>query len=65
MLIPTAPATELFDADLFPPPKADKLVVYSKYGITTISTFQPGFHLAWGYMPKVPESVKQKQRSMQ
>lgn len=58
--IPTAPVTELYDAALFPPPKARKLVVASKYGVTTVGTFQPGFHVAWGYMPKLPATVKER-----
>lgn len=58
--IPTAPVTELYDAELYPPPLAKKLIVYSKYGVTTAGVFQPGFHVAWGYCPKVPASVKER-----
>ncbi|WP_274585838.1 hypothetical protein V9W64_10625 [Neisseria leonii] len=58
--IPTAPRTELYDASVHKPPKAVKLLVYSKYGITTVGRFVDGFHLAWGYLPQVPRSVKHR-----
>lgn len=57
--IPTAETVVLYDASLFPPPaNALKLLVHSVYGVTSVGQFDPNFHVAWGYMPKVPDSVK-------
>ena len=56
----TAPTVTLFDAEIHPPPKGAVLLILSKYNVLTKGTFQPGFHVAWGYLPKTPASVKQR-----
>ena len=55
----TASTVTLFDAEIHPPPKGAVLLTLSKYNVLTKGTFQPGFHVAWGYLPKTPTSVKQ------
>ena len=56
----TASTVTLFDAEIHPPPKGAVLLTLSKYNVLTKGTFQPGFHVAWGYLPKTPTSVKQR-----
>lgn len=57
--IPTAASVSFTDANLTPPPsRAQKLVLLSKYGVTTIGTYQAGFHVAWAPLPKKPTSLK-------
>jgi hypothetical protein len=59
--IPTARSVSFIDADLQPPPSgAQKLILLSRYGVTTIGTFQEDFHVAWAPLPKIPASVKAK-----
>lgn len=59
--IPTAWLVQFVDAQVQPPPSgAQKLILLSRYGVTTIGTFQAGFHVAWAPLPKIPESVKQQ-----
>lgn len=60
MKIPTKNQVQLIDVDDEMPPKADKLLLLSKYGVLNIGTFQQGFHLAWSPLPKIPASVKEK-----
>ncbi|MRN38583.1 hypothetical protein CRG49_002125 [Neisseria sp. N95_16] len=57
----TSPLVELFDAVEHSPPKeATKLLVLSKYGILGLGSFDSNFHVAWGYLPKIPKSVKER-----
>lgn len=59
--IPTARSVSFIDAEVQPPPSgAQKLILLSQYGVTTIGTFQAGFHVAWAPLPKIPASVKAK-----
>lgn len=60
MIVPTAKTIELIDVRDQSPPRADKLILLSMYGVTSIGTYQPGFHVAWAPMPKAPESVKRR-----
>ena len=56
----TASTVTLFDAEIHPPPKGAVLLILSKYNVLTKGTFQQGFHVAWGYLPKTPASVKRR-----
>lgn len=57
--IPTALAAVFKDVRYHKPPqRAAKLILLSKYGVTTIGTYQPGFHIAWAELPKVPATLK-------
>lgn len=59
--IPTARSVSFIDAEVQSPPSgAQKLILLSQYGVTTIGTFQAGFHVAWAPLPKIPASVKAK-----
>lgn len=58
---PTAESSVLYDADKVKPPKAaKKLLLLTRYGILTIGRFDCDSHIAWGYLPKIPASVKSK-----
>lgn len=58
---PTAESVTLLDAELHNPPTgAKKLLLLTKYGILTIGVFDPDSHVAWGYLPKIPQSVKDR-----
>ena len=58
---PSALNVQLFDAEITKPPKHNKLILY-RDGITTIGKFVNGFHEAWAYLPKAPESLKERKR---
>lgn len=58
--IPTAASSTLQDAALFPPPKATKLLLLSRFGVLAVGTYQPEFHVAWAPLPKIPATVKDK-----
>ena len=60
MKVGTAPVVELFDAERVPPPKGITLLVLSRYGVLTKGLFQPDFHVAWAYLPKIPSSVRER-----
>lgn len=49
---------EFLDCAEYPPPRATKLILYSRYGIATIGTYQPGFHIGWLPLPTVPDSLR-------
>lgn len=53
----TARVTELFDPLIYPPPKAQTLLVINEGGVLIKSPWYDGA-LAWGYLPQIPESVK-------
>lgn len=59
-IIPTSKTVELIDVEYQKPPKADKLILLSKYHILSIGTFVEGFHIAWSPLPKIPQSIKDK-----
>lgn len=49
---------EFLDCALYPPPKATKLLLLSRYGIATVGTYQPGFHLGWLPLPTIPSGLR-------
>lgn len=55
--IVTASVTVLFDPLLYPPPVGQTLLVVNPGGVLTKSTWYEGA-MAWGYLPKIPDSVK-------
>lgn len=58
---PTAESSVLYDADkVKPPATAKKLLLLTQYGILTIGRFDRDSHVAWGYLPKIPASVKSR-----
>lgn len=58
-LNPTAPVTELFDPLLHPPPRGASLLLINEGGVLVIGQWYDGA-LAWGYKPKIPQSVKDR-----
>lgn len=58
---PSAASVQLFDAEIIKPPKHNKLILY-RDGITTVGKFIHGWHEAWAYLPKAPESLKERKR---
>lgn len=57
---PTNGEWELFDPLEYPPPRAASLLLINEGGVLTIGPWYDGC-LAWGYKPKIPASVKQRQ----
>ena len=55
----TAEVTELFDPLIKPPPKGQTLLVINNGGVLIKSQWYDGA-LAWGYLPKIPKSVKDR-----
>lgn len=60
MLVPTTTALYFKDPDKYPPPRHNKLIVLSRYGVASIGTFAKGFHVGWVELPKIPEAIKEK-----
>jgi len=58
-LIKTAPVTVLFDPLIYPPPAGTLLLVINEGGVLIKSHWYSGA-LAWGYLPQIPETVKQR-----
>ena len=56
---PTASVTELYDPLINPPPRGETLLVVNPGGVLHRSTWYDGA-MAWGYMPKIPQSVKDR-----
>lgn len=55
---PTAPVTELFDPLIYPPPRnGEQLLLINRGGVLIIGPWHDGF-LAWGFKPRIPDSVK-------
>ena len=57
--IKTAKVAELFDPLVHTPPVGAMLLVINPGGVLTKSTWYKGA-LAWGYLPKIPQSVKDR-----
>lgn len=57
--ITTAPVAELLDPLINPPPKGVTLLVINPGGVLIKSTWFDGA-IAWGYLPKIPQSVKDR-----
>lgn len=58
---PTNPNWELFDPDIRPAPRGKDLLLINEGGVLITGTWYDGA-LAWGDKPRIPESVKLKQR---
>lgn len=59
---PTASTVQLFDAELYPPPKGHKKLIVYRDGLLDVRSFIHGWHEAWAYLPKAPESLKERKR---
>lgn len=59
---PTQPQTTLFDPDVDPPPRGVNLLLVNEGGVLIVGPWYPGAQ-AWGYKPRIPQSVKDKQRA--
>lgn len=55
----TAPVTELFDPLIHQAPKGETLLIIQEGGVLIKSQWYDGA-LAWGYLPKIPKSVKDR-----
>lgn len=59
-LHPTRPTTTLFDPLEHPPPKGVELLLINEGGVLIKGQWYEGA-LAWGYKPRIPDSVKARQ----
>lgn len=59
----TAQVTEMYDPLIYPPPRGVPLLVSTPGECTIKSPWFTGC-IAWGYLPKLPESVKARQREI-
>lgn len=59
----TAPVCELFDPELHPPPRGVLLLVATVGNVLIKAQWSDGM-IAWGPLPQIPETVKQRQRDM-
>ena len=58
-LHPTNPDWVLFDPEIkVPPTNGEVLLLVTEGGILTTGPWKDGHFVAWGYKPKVPDSVK-------
>jgi hypothetical protein len=57
---PTAQVTELYDPFLVTPPSGDLLCI-NPGGVLIVGPWRVGY-LAWGYKPRIPETVKNRIR---
>ena len=60
-LHPTEQVTELYDPELYPPPRGKMLLLINEGGKLIEGCWYEGA-LAWGYKPRVPATVKARQR---
>ena len=58
----TAQVTELYDPLIYPPPRGVQLLVVTRGGILIKAPWAPDC-IAWGPLPKLPESVKVRERA--
>lgn len=56
---PTNQDWELFDPEIHPPPKGRSLLLINKGGVLMVGQWDPNC-IAWGYKPRIPQSVKDK-----
>jgi hypothetical protein len=56
----TAPVAELLDPEIHTPPKGVQLLVVTRGGVIIKAPWASDC-IAWGYLPKLPESVKARQ----
>lgn len=57
--ITTVPVTELLDPEIHPPPRGEPLLVINPGGVLHRSQWYDGA-MAWGHLPKIPMSVKNR-----
>ena len=57
----TAPVAELLDPEIHTPPKGVQLLVVTKGGVVIKAPWAADC-IAWGYLPRIPESVKARER---
>ena len=57
----TAPVCELFDPEIHPPPRGVLLLVVTVGNVLIKAPWSDGM-IAWGPLPQIPETVKQRQR---
>ena len=55
----TNPNYELFDPEVYPPPRGVPLQLINEGGTLKLGHWYDGA-LAWGYFPKIPKSVKER-----
>ena len=55
----TVHATELFDPLIKPAPKGATLLIIQEGGVLIKSQWYEGA-IAWGYLPKIPQTVKDR-----
>lgn len=58
----TAQVSELLDPEIHPPPRGVQLLVVTRGGVVIKAPWAADC-IAWGYLPKIPESVKARQRA--
>jgi hypothetical protein len=58
----TAPVAELLDPEIHPPPKGVQLLVVTRGGVVIKAPWAADC-IAWGYLPRIPETVKASQRA--
>lgn len=58
-LHPTAQVTELYDPEIHPPPRNKHLLLINPGGVLIIGFWFDGC-LAWGFKPRIPQSVKDR-----
>lgn len=59
----TAPVCEPLDPMIYPPPRGVQLLVVTRGGVLIKAPWAPDM-IAWGPLPQIPESVKQRQREI-
>jgi hypothetical protein len=57
----TAQVSELLDPEMHTPPKGVQLLVVTRGGVVIKAPWAADC-IAWGYLPRIPESVKARER---
>lgn len=65
MIVPTTSDLVFKDPDIDPPPRHDKLLLLSKYGVASIGKYDKTFHVGWVELPKIPDAIYDKIRASQ
>ena len=58
----TAPVAELLDPEIHTPPRGVQLLVVTRGGVIIKAPWAADC-IAWGYLPKLPESVKIREQA--
>jgi hypothetical protein len=56
---PTNPTWELYDPEVLPAPRGKDLLLINEGGVLIRGTWYDGA-LAWGFAPRIPQSVKDR-----